>query len=141
MAFMEIETTFGVWYIVDVDGESHYVPPGLISLPIEIGQTADEDTHGGKPTDDEGGNEWDDMLRAVRDYVEVDVFRAGRWVEIRAWEGWGARYSAPGYMDATDWVLGDSEEEAEEECRSLYGEEEEGEGAEEEDEETERPVW
>ena len=36
--------------------------------------------------------------------------------------GWGARYSAPGYMDCTDWVgVYETEEEAVEECREIYG--------------------
>ncbi len=44
---------------------------------------------------------------------------------------WWGRYSAPGYMDATDWVYGRSRREVEEELDNLYGdmdeEEEEGE--------------
>lgn len=41
---------------------------------------------------------------------------------------WFARYSAPGYLDATDWMGPyDSAEEAEAECRSVYGDEEDSE--------------
>lgn len=36
--------------------------------------------------------------------------------------GWFARYSAPGYMDCTDWMGPyDTEEEAAKECKEMYG--------------------
>src|SRR3712207_9464172 len=42
-------------------------------------------------------------------------------VELR--ECWGCRFSAPGYLDATPWTLGDTEEDAGAECRSVRSEE------------------
>lgn len=46
-------------------------------------------------------------------------------VEKQRAEGWCARYSAPGYLDCTDWTGPfETEEEAIEECRALYGDEE-----------------
>lgn len=40
--------------------------------------------------------------------------------DIEEMEGWGARLSAPGYMDATDWVVFDTEEEAMEYLLDTY---------------------
>lgn len=43
-------------------------------------------------------------------------------------EGWFARMSAPGYLDCTDWIGPyDTAEEAERECREMYGDDDEGE--------------
>jgi hypothetical protein len=39
----------------------------------------------------------------------------------------GARLSAPGYMDCTEWSLYDSEEEAREGLADVYGDDQEGE--------------
>jgi len=36
----------------------------------------------------------------------------GQRVEFETVEGWGARLSAPGYMDCTEWTLHESAEEA-----------------------------
>jgi hypothetical protein len=54
-----------------------------------------------------------------RDYVD------GEPLEYTRVEGWFCRYSAPGYMDCTDWIGPyETEEEAIEECEALYGLEE-----------------
>lgn len=45
-------------------------------------------------------------LSGVREYVE------GTPESVETREGWGARLSAPGYLDATDWTLFQSEAEA-----------------------------
>jgi hypothetical protein len=136
MAHMQIETTHGIWYLVEVNGETHYVPPGMVSLDrLDAGQTKGiddlrDEQEASNPilsrADNDGAatEQWAGWINVLQPYVEramtfdsVDV--------IEAWEGWGARYSAPGYMDCTDWVLGDTEEEAVEECKDLYGDDEE----------------
>lgn len=40
-------------------------------------------------------------------------------------DSWWGRYSAPGYLDATDWVVGDTEAEVIEELERLYGDDDE----------------
>lgn len=37
--------------------------------------------------------------------------------------GWGARLSAPGYLDSTEWSLFESEQEAQEYLMEVYGDE------------------
>jgi hypothetical protein len=48
--------------------------------------------------------------------------------QVQSWEliqGYGARLSAPGYMDCTEWTVFDSPEEAEQYLDEMYGDEEE----------------
>ncbi len=58
---------------------------------------------------------------AFHDYCEGDV---------QSWEqreGFGARLSAPGYLDCTPWSVFDTEEEAEQYLEETYGDDEEDE--------------
>ena len=48
----------------------------------------------------------DGTVAEVREYVE------GKPLGVETRDGWGARLSAPGYMDCTDWTLHESEGEA-----------------------------
>jgi len=61
-------------------------------------------------------------LRSVakfRDYYEgSDIYR----VELVI--GYGARLSAPGYMDCTEWSVFDTRDEAEAYLQEMYGDEE-----------------
>jgi hypothetical protein len=135
--------------LVEVCGETHYVPPGLVSLEIKPGETVTFDSLAESMVDAKGGvrgedvkdwhdadvreaaidqarSKWADMVSDLKDYVghhKADDLEAVESIEAR--ECWGAQYSAPGYMDQTDWVLGDTEEEAESECKEMYGDEEE----------------
>ena len=55
---------------------------------------------------------------AFRDYCEGDV---------QSWEqreGFGARLSAPGYLDCTPWSVFDTQEEAEKYLDETYGDDE-----------------
>jgi hypothetical protein len=67
--------------------------------------------------------DWREVMNVLRSFYgnssRFDV------QSVECVEKWGARYSAPGYLDATDWVLADTQEEAESECREMYGEDEE----------------
>jgi hypothetical protein len=57
------------------------------------------------------------ILRVARDYMENDEVYS---IELQS--GFYGRYSAPGYMDATDWTWGDSAEEVQAELERMYGE-------------------
>ena len=54
----------------------------------------------------------------TRDDLEADYPDA----EIEMVEGYGARLSAPGYLDATDWTVFDTEQEAIAHLEEEYGE-------------------
>jgi len=55
---------------------------------------------------------------SFRDYCEGDVLS---WEQR---EGFGARLSAPGYLDCTEWTVFDTEEEAEKYLDEMYGDDE-----------------
>ena len=102
MSFMEIETHPGPFFAIDGRDGTTYVPADVIG----------EDTD---PKD----------LDAFADYYD------GREVEsVELVRQAGARYTAPGYLDCTPWTVADTEEEAAEEARGMYGDDEEGEGEE-----------
>jgi hypothetical protein len=48
--------------------------------------------------------------------------------QVQSWEliqGYGARLSAPGYMDCTEWAVFDTEKEAEQYLEEMYGDDDE----------------
>jgi hypothetical protein len=98
MAFMNLYTRHGKWFTVTSTN-------GESTLLTD-------DWLGANPTLDD-----------FADYVE-----SGEPAEFEEETGWGARYSAPGYMDATDWVgVYPTEEQARDEAVSIYGDEEDDE--------------
>lgn len=152
---MEIQTTFGLWILVEVRGETHYIPPDVVSLGLKNGEAITQDSLREKTPKSEtdrfardlmslieGGatcstelfntirdaayaeadSDWEDAVTAIKDYVEAEC-TVDTVEEIEVWEGWGARYHMLGYMDQTDWVLGDTEDEAVEECKEMFGSE------------------
>ena len=64
-----------------------------------------------------------DFFPSIKDYLEVD--KSQDVYDIERIHGWFGRYSAPGYLDATDWIFGNTEEEVREELERLYGMDEE----------------
>ncbi len=54
----------------------------------------------------------------LRDYLEGD-----RIYNLAIREGYGARLSAPGYLDCTEWAVFDTEQEAKDYLEEMYGEE------------------
>ena len=66
--------------------------------------------------------ELDGVSGAFEDYCEG---------QVQSWEliqGYGARLSAPGYLDCTPWSVFETEEEAERYLEEMYGDDEEEEG-------------
>lgn len=114
MAFMQLESEFGVWYLVEG-------PNGTDVIPASVAGDCEQADIGATFTP-ENDPDFVNLLDDLRDYMENEPERVTS-IEIR--ECWGARYSAPGYMDCTDWVLGETQEEAESEAREMYGDDEE----------------
>lgn len=56
--------------------------------------------------------------QSLSQYVEGDIMG-----EPEMKEGWYGRMSAPGYLDATDWIAGDSEDAVKQELADAHGEE------------------
>jgi hypothetical protein len=89
MAFMQRQVEYGRW--VEVDG-----PQGIEVIPADL--VGEVTTYRGElaPVPDE-----------LSDYCEN---RQAWSIGVR--EGWGARLSAPGYLDCTPWSVFDTEAEA-----------------------------
>lgn len=116
--FMGVETIEGTWYEVEHD-HTDYVPADLIGEIDGLDKDGDE-----VEADELGEDARGELWAAVKDYIECR--RPDRLVRVIRREGWGARFSAPGYMDATEWVgVYDTEEEAEAEVREQHGDENE----------------
>lgn len=139
MSFMQRQVEHGLWYVVETNDGTAIVPADVVSVPhIEKGagdydedsfiawhidQLPDEATDTEREiAESQGENEWSEVVAALRDFV---TGRKVQSVELR--EGWGARLSAPGYMDCTDWSVFDSEEEAEAYLEETFGEEDDDE--------------
>ncbi len=97
MPHLQKQVEFGTWIVVEGDG-LEYVDASLVGLTLAVDSPVTPDS----PL-------WLSALSAVRDYVTMFPETVS---SIRMRDGWGARLSAPGYMDCTDWAVFDTEEEA-----------------------------
>lgn len=112
MSFMQPQIKKGSWLLVDGNCGIDVVPADLWSKPVldSFGHTNAEWT---VDQDSEG---FDALCALVADYVENTKIYS---IELK--RGYGARLSAPGYMDCTHWSVFDTEEEAEEHLAEMYG--------------------
>ena len=110
MGFMQRQVVFGTWVVVDcVDGVWTYPSDIFINVPV-VGTTVyPEDLP----------SELVDFLESVCDTTGVDETSIINYMDVV--EGWGARLSAPGYLDCTDWTVHETEEEAHEYLTDMYG--------------------
>jgi len=111
MSFMQPEILQCDYFACETDQGTEYVPADVPQLPFSVdfaaGGVFDEDTPNGPK-----------LLAALYPYVQ------GTLVEVSPKTGWLARLSAPGYMDCTDWTPYDTEEEAVEGLKEMYGDDE-----------------
>jgi hypothetical protein len=105
MAFMEREVVYGEWVEVDGPDRNEWVPADLFSRE----QIVIPEIDGEAPIPG-----W------LSDYTE----NRRAW-SIKLTKGFGARLSAPGYLDCTDWAVFETEKEALEYLDEYYPEEEE----------------
>lgn len=115
MSFMQKQITGRGWW-VELDGTSGitFVPYDILSkAQIEFAERGTE-----LPESDDEIYSPEAMGEMFGDYYEGSI----QSVTVR--QGYGARLSAPGYMDCTEWAVFDSEQEAEDYLEEMYGEEE-----------------
>lgn len=107
MSFMEKQiTTKQDWLVVETTHGTEFLPKDLIG---DIDNCADTD-------DLEDGT---DDFKTVQEYCEGEP-QSWEWVK-----GYGARMSAPGYLDCTAWAVFDTVAKAEAYLEEYYGEDEE----------------
>ena len=110
MGFMEREIQEGGWVEVETSHGTQVIPADILDLG-KLGEAIFT------------GN--DDMAyEAVEQYLEPGAKPDGVDAYTYKW-GFGARLSAPGYMDCTEWAVFDTEDEAEHYLEEQYGDEEE----------------
>lgn len=98
MGFMQRQIEHGKWYEIDGCEGTEFIPYDLVG-DVDL-------------TDFDGG----EIPAEFADYCRNTEATT---IEIR--EGWGARLSAPGYMDCTDWSVYDTEAEATESLEEMFG--------------------
>ena len=92
MSHMQPQIVFDEWWKVETDNGTTFIPVDV------VGDIA-------KPID-------------FLDYIEDDKPPApDAYEEIN---GYGARLSAPGYLDCTEWIVFDTKKEAREYLREMY---------------------
>ena len=130
MAFMEQDIQHGDWYEVDGPACTEWIPAELADVPPE-----DLDNDEPTVTAEEDGSsvriEYPHDARPIPAGLGDFCENRTAW-SITKRSGWGARLSAPGYLDCTDWTVFDTEAEAQE---YLDAETEDEDEEEEEDEE------
>lgn len=140
MAFMELFTEYGDWYVVDGDHGGDVIPSDVIGKLDDCPSLAVRRIAFRNDANQSIGPEspwFADHAAALRDYHESTELHS-----IELVRGWCARYSAPGYMDCTPWCGPyATEDEAEQECRALYGDDEDEDDSDEDAEDDSRDSW
>lgn len=104
MGFMKLETHFGHWYQIETMQGTDFIPCEDLDFESNIAAYLEKKTIEGK---------------------EPESFSVTLTILV---DRWGARYSAPGYMDSTEWHVGEfggTEQQVIDSCRAQYGEGEE----------------
>lgn len=123
MGFMQRQVQHGKWLEVDTRNGMDIVPHDLVGDLPGLTQPGDE-----LEWEHVGGEDRATILNAVSLYVgsiSLDQHSDSGIVWLRLKEGWGARLSAPGFMDCTEWAIFDSEQEAKDYLEETYGDDEE----------------
>ena len=115
--FMKPQIEFGEWLLCDGLCGFEAVPADLIGGVSWMTPDVDYDTD----CMEEDSN-LRNVLDALEDFIESNIDDV---TSVQLVEGYGARLSAPGYMDSTSWTVFKTREDAEEFLREEYDVEEE----------------
>ena len=115
--FMKPQIEFGEWLEVDGACGIEAIPADLVYIPKWMTPDLDYETDCMEEDSD-----LRNVLDSVEGFIESDTYDV---TSIQLVEGYGARLSAPGYMDCTSWTVFKTREEAEEFLREEYDVEEE----------------
>ena len=110
--FMKPQIEFGEWLEVDGACGIEAVPADLIGGLSWMKYDVDYDTDCMEEDSDLRR-----IVEALEDFIESNIDDV---TSIQLVEGYGARLSAPGYMDATAWTVFKTRDDAEEFLREEY---------------------
>jgi len=120
MAHMEAQLIWGMWYEIDGTQSTEFVPYDLVGDLEEVLEKAS----GVKAEHDKWGkiigwlidakSEPFNTPKELADYLDNALIYT---VTLRP--GFGARLSAPGYLDCTDWQVFETEKEARKHLKEL----------------------
>lgn len=108
MAFMERQIVEQDWIEVDTAQGIWTIPAEL--LPNVVAAFADDFELRGGSGSLEDILDVDGIPESILQYTEA--YKADQIYNVELRHGFGARLSAPGYMDCTDWTVFDTEDEA-----------------------------
>lgn len=106
MGFMQQQIEFGEWVEVDGAYGIECIPADLVRLPPMV----TDEWYEPEPEDSDDTRIME-FIGDLADYIESDVDLVSR---VRRVFGYGARLSAPGYADCTEWAVFPTEWEARE---------------------------
>jgi hypothetical protein len=92
---MEKQIVYGEWYEIDGDNGTEYINSDLVSVDLDEFYQDHERT---------------DIPPGLKDYVISEKV----YSPIKIVKGYGARLTMPGFLDATEWAVFETEKEAEE---------------------------
>jgi hypothetical protein len=99
MSHMQAQIEHGEWYEVSSNhGETTWVPADVVGL--EFGHV------------EAGKIDGATLVEKLKPFVEGTIDEDDGAAVVQAKRGYGARTSAPGYLDCTDWCVFDTEQQA-----------------------------
>lgn len=115
------------WVIIETPNGSEVIEDWLVSKQLLQDIRANSAIYAPDESQAEDDNPlltelWEQAIDELDIYVEC---YSDQWISIEVVKGWGARLSAPGYMDQTEWILYNSQQEAEDGLYEDYPEDEE----------------
>jgi len=114
---MEPQVEFGDWFAIEGPMGNEWVPADIVNGNVEE-----------RFNPYASGEGYVNAAIPIPDQLQPYCENREAWVIAKV-RGWGARLSAPGYMDCTEWVVFDSEQEARDYLKETFGDDEESEEA------------
>jgi len=109
MGFMQPQFRYDTWLKVEGDTTS-YIPADLVPEALHDGILITDDNP-----------EFPELVTQIVPFL-AEGEGADSIYAVEKIEGWGARMSAPGYMDCTEWSVFPTKEEAEQYIQEYYDE-------------------
>lgn len=106
--FMSPEITNRIgWYVIETTNGTSYIPVSDVGVLPGLAKDNDDDVNIVSFPDDATEHDRATIRDMLRDFVHPDNIQT-----VERIDGYGARLSASGYMDCTDWIVCDTDHDA-----------------------------